>query len=235
MKGKTLFDQLANLLRYPFNYLFLFAFATNASQLSAQDIDDGNLRERCRLEVGGAYLSLYGDLEHLTNMTRYLPHQVRDLEKSLTQADADLEKARLKRDQDLYSVERMQAVKDIESKRAALAETLSDTRQQLAKTQVELLSVSQHKAKLEASIRKFWRIKSIPGFGFGYRFQVDYPHSCPAFDTSCPLTLEEIKQLEEAFQGESSFPKSCVDFMAASKDERSRGVLRQTLQHKSHR
>ena len=174
---------------------------------------ESNLRDQCRLEVSGMYLTIQNDVQRLHGFMKVLEARISSLDQVIIDGKNEVKKLKgMAGRGDRYGIEEEREFLVKQEKLSQLIANRESARYQYLMSKNRL---NRSRAKLGQFVRRF-----SPIFLFGQESElaiekeskVTYKHLCPMLDLFCPLPLEERKRLAEA-SVDKAFPLAvCLSY-----------------------
>lgn len=172
-----------------------------------------NLREECRLRVGGIQLQLRDTIEMSKRRQKALEQQNKKMEVKIKELEKDVAVFNKKLKKDKLNYELQEQKQYATNRIAQLEEYISRNLQK--KDQINLSTAGSHERfkEWQKSISPAFRIKKYIGEeSLGYPYEVVYMKDCPPYQTSCPLDSPSKEAVKRAFKG-FPFPTECERYI----------------------
>lgn len=163
---------------------------------------DANLREACRKQVAGLYLSIYDEHKKNEQYLRLLKEKNIALQKSQAETQIKLRHIKKQLENSRYDLEISNKHDQIDSMVSLLESSLSENHQLSTEASKKQQELSKQLKELKVKISNLFNFKKIKGKGAGYKFHIDYKDTCPPYRYSCPLPREKAKKLTAIFPQE---------------------------------
>ena len=187
------------------NYLPYFAFLLiffEPAEANSQTLPrDANLREYCRKQVAGKYLSLYDTHEKTEAYLSLLQEKKKQLEQGLIESRKKLSVVKKNIASSGYDIDLSDKHDSVVSRVSMIEDSLNENKRLRTDAMKKQKRLAKEIANLKGRISHIFNFKKIKGKGRGkgYKFQIEYKDTCPPYRFSCPLPREKAQKLLEIF------------------------------------
>lgn len=155
------------------------------------------LREACRRDLSGMYLTVFSKLRESAKLIAALEDRERLDTPAVKEADKKYRDARSDADRAHFDQDKVELARDREARLKTLSESLAETRQVLARERGARAELVVTEATLKERLGKVFDFvtERLPGQA-GDSVRLEYKSSCPRYRSTCPLPKQQAWDLE---------------------------------------
>lgn len=154
---------------------------------SAQAEDTESIREACRKQVAGAYLSAYNQWSRTSDYLILLDNQFKKLKAAEKAARTTFETRRNEVDKFEYDVERQRAFMAAQNTWEGIKTQLRDTQNLIEHAKDEAATADKDLRKLKSSLTPVFNIETIKRDSKEFPYRLEFISPCPKYRQTCPL------------------------------------------------
>lgn len=168
-----------------------------------------SLRESCRQQVAGIYLSNHDENQKSKEMIQHMGNQITQLKQALQDTQATRSQIMQAFAQDTYDLSLNYKLRGMDSKIETIEHALTEAEQMRQTYKNQQVTTHHREEFLKTHLMKVFQFNQIKGKGYGYKTRVDYIESCPKYRKTCPLSANGAQALRNLDHPQFALPLEC--------------------------